>query len=732
MKKASWKTIRQIIADNKDQSSLFLTLINEDGLIACANATMIKNLEINDPRQELVNFFDLIHPFHLEEFKNTLRKTSEGSPANGVELYIKNGLYHPMKWQVSHLEGLPGLVNAYLCAGYKIADDERMVRFNKLLKNNCHQIIEGQSGIIFHDIDGELIAANQKAASIFGTTLERLYQLKNIDQLWKNQWTITDEHGKPVSYEETPFIKAIKTRQLQTQTLVIRLRSGEDRWILFNSQPLIEEEIDGYFPVVSNIIDITSERQLSSRLKLREAMISSFLQETPDLAWVIDEEANLHFASNAFYHHFGLNEKDCINARVTDLVPPAVTRAVYDHHIKVFKTGKPLQATEKVKWADGSHSITHIHIFPINNISGKKLVGAQAIYVPDKSKLEKELKDAHERLLNFSRATSDAIWEWDMQSGQIFRNEALMEMIGYQLDNSKGLSWWLRRIHPEDRNRLADKVKEATDNLQQSWQDEYRFKCADGSYKHVQDKGFVVYENNLPVKMIGSLQDISSLKKLENELADVRLQRQQEISETVIKVQEKERTRIGHELHDNVNQLLSAAKLFFDEITPANAEQRQLKDKSTEYLLMAIEEIRKLSRELVTPHLKEENLAANIGSIIRDIQLTGKLKISFKHDIQDELLSSGKKITLFRIVQEQLKNIIKHSRANAAEIYLQTSECQVTLIIKDNGKGFNPRQTRQGIGLSNIHERTQFYNGNADIKASPGNGCILTVTIPFK
>ena len=66
-----------------------------------------------------------------------------------------------------------------------------------------------------------------------------------------------------------------------------------------------------------------------------------------------------------------------------------------------------------------------------------------------------------------------------MQTGQIFRNETLMEMIGYQQDNSKGLSWWLRRIHPEDRNRLADKIKEATDNVQQSWQDQYRFKCAD-------------------------------------------------------------------------------------------------------------------------------------------------------------------------------------------------------------------------------------------------------------
>ena len=391
---------------------------------------------------------------------------------------------------------------------------------------------------------------------------------------------------------------------------------------------------------------------------------------------------------------------------------------------------KTVQASEKIKWADGSHSIFHIHLFPIKNVSGKKLVGGQAINLADKSTLEKELKDTRERLLNLSKATSDTIWEWDVQSGQIFRNEALMEMIGYQPDNSKGLSWWLRRIHPDDRNRLADKIKEATDNVQQSWHDQYRFKCADGSYKHIQDKGFVVYENGLPVKMIGSLQNVSSIKELENELADVRVQRQMEISETIIKVQEKERIRIGHELHANVNQLLSTIKLFFDGVNTSNTGQKQLKGKSIEYLHMAIEEIRKLSKELVTPQLKEENLANNIKALIEDIQLAGTLKFTFSHDIQDGLLSSGKKI-LFRIVQEQLKNIIKHSRASGTQISLQTKGDHVVLVMKDNGKGFDPQQTRRGIGLSNIHERAQFYNGIADIKSSPGAGCTLTVTIPL-
>ena len=190
-----------------------------------------------------------------------------------------------------------------------------MNRFNHLLKNNCHLIIEGLNGVLFHDMNGDLIAVNQKAASIFGTTLENLYQLKNIEELWKNQWVITNENGQPVTFEETLFVKAARTRRVQTQTLIIRWRNGEDRWILFNSHPLLEEEINGQFPVFSNIIDVTSERQLSNQLKEHEAIISAFFQETPDLAWVIDEYANLHFASNAFYRHFGVNEKDCSSFR---------------------------------------------------------------------------------------------------------------------------------------------------------------------------------------------------------------------------------------------------------------------------------------------------------------------------------------------------------------------------------------------------------------------------------
>ena len=360
------------------------------------------------------------------------------------------------------------------------------------------------------------------------------------------------------------------------------------------------------------------------------------------------------------------------------------------------------------------------------------MLGGQAVNMIEKYTIEKQLRETNERLLLMTRAASDCIWEWDMQTGYIFRNDALMDMIGYPQEETRGLSWWLRRIHPEDRNRVSDRVKEVTDEGRQSWEEEYRFKCADGTYKHMLDKGFVVYENGLPVRMIGSLHDVTEMKKLENELLQEKMNLQKTVSETAIRVQEKERTRIGHELHDNVNQILSTTKLFVDMLTPGTDEEKQIKEKTVGYLLMAIDEIRKLSKELVTPSLQEIGLIKSIQQLVDDFCFTTKLNIRFTHDLEADLLDFGMQITLFRICQEQLKNIIVHSQARNVDILLQRKNMTVCLLIRDDGKGFNIKQTSKGIGIANIHNRANYYNGDVQLRSAPGEGCILEVSLPFE
>lgn len=725
------QTVKRIIRTNDRDEGLYISLIDEDGRIQSVNSKMSRSLEIKNPKQEEINFFELLHPMNIDAFRNCIKQASLNKECDGVELYVKNGQYHPMKWKIINFGDSADKKNTFCCVGYKIMDDIREKQFNQLVKNHSQLIRETFNGVLFQDQNGEFIAVNQGLTRIFDTTLENIYQLKNIKHLWKTEWDVLDEEGNPVPYEQAPFAKTLESGHPEKKTLCIRSRSGDYKWVVLHSQSLSEAESGDQPFVVSNITDITLERELKAQLKEKDAIVNAFFNNTPTLAWVVDQDAYVYFLSNAFCKFFNIDEKDFHGKKMSDLVHVNTFNALYKNHMAALTTNKSVNTSLTSKLADGSNQVYFINIFPIHMPSGKTLIGGHSTTLPSQGSLEKELRITHERLLHFTNATTDAIWEWDMQSGVIYRNESLMEMIGYQPDNSRGLSWWLRRIHPDDRNRVADRVKDATDLRQQSWQDEYRFKCADGNYKHIQDKGYVVYENNLPVRMIGSLHDVSKFKELQTILADERLKRQVEITDTIIQVQEKERTRLGYELHDNVNQILSTAGLFVNMIKPTDPDQLAFRQKSMDYIQLAVEEIRKLSKELVAPQLREERLTECIRSLVNDLHLTKALEIDFVSDSQADQVCTAKKVTLFRVVQEQLKNILNHSEATTAEILLRVKGNQVELSITDNGKGFDPLQTPRGIGLSNIHERTRFYNGTVVVKASKGYGCTLKVSIPL-
>ena len=147
--------------------------------------------------------------------------------------------------------------------------------------------------------------------------------------------------------------------------------------------------------------------------------------------------------------------------------------------------------------------------------------------------------------------------------------------------------------------------------------------------------------------------------------------------------------------------------------------------------MMAIDEIRKLSRELVTPQLQENGLIRSIDKLIADLRISTRMDIKVVHDNEASLLIYGKQITLFRIIQEQLKNIVTHSGARQVNIHLQRKEDEMVLLIRDDGKGFNVRKSSNGIGLSNIYKRAKYYGGHVNLISAPGEGCTLEVRLPF-
>jgi PAS domain S-box-containing protein len=204
-------------------------------------------------------------------------------------------------------------------------------------------------------------------------------------------------------------------------------------------------------------------------------------------------------------------------------------------------------------------------------------------------------------------------------------------------------------------------------------------------------------------------------------------------AEAVIVAQEKERTEIGKELHDNVNQILGASNLYINTAMTDEEMRQELLERSTELVSNAINEIRKISKSLITPGLREIGLIESIEDIIDDLKVAGdRLTIDLDlQNIAEEQIEERRKLTVFRIVQEQLNNIVKHARATRVLVRLSGERDHIVLTVADNGVGFDVSRHRKGVGITNIISRAELFNGRVEIQSMPGEGCVLTVSLPM-
>src|SRR5262249_26411150 len=143
------------------------------------------------------------------------------------------------------------------------------------------------------------------------------------------------------------------------------------------------------------------------------------------------------------------------------------------------------------------------------NITGRKLA-------------EEQLRESQERFQLVASATKDAVWDWDLRENRIWRNESYRQSYGVSDDAVESpVEWWRRRIHPQDRARIMASMPPAIHDGGQQWVLEYRLRRLDGTYAHVYDRGFVIFDGGgEPVRMVGSIMDISELKNTEEKLRE--------------------------------------------------------------------------------------------------------------------------------------------------------------------------------------------------------------------
>jgi two-component system sensor histidine kinase UhpB len=224
--------------------------------------------------------------------------------------------------------------------------------------------------------------------------------------------------------------------------------------------------------------------------------------------------------------------------------------------------------------------------------------------------------------------------------------------------------------------------------------------------------------------------DITEQVRLEKELDH----KNQQMIEAVLNAQEHERKVIGEELHDNINQILTAIKINLGFILGHDELRKDLVSRCLDNATYAIEEVRKLSRALILPsNLRELGLVSSLQILIRDIQTVTSLHFDLNtEEFNEEDLDEEQKTALYRIIQEQMNNILKHAKATNVRIYLSSSAEGVEMSISDDGRGFDPVAKKNGVGFYNISNRVKLFNGSLIIDSAPGKGCLLSARIQSK
>ena len=320
------------------------------------------------------------------------------------------------------------------------------------------------------------------------------------------------------------------------------------------------------------------------------------------------------------------------------------------------------------------------------------------------------LESLSKGIISFMDHNPHLTWMVDYQHNLIYANQAMLNY--FQSDQQSAIGSKLSAMFsPDLASTLDDKIQRVFSRKLPD-HSTVRSTMPDGTQRYFQLTLFPIQEI-LAFPMVGC----AAL----------------DITDSITRAQQEERERIGHELHDNVNQILTTANLYLRLPDEEYYRSEDIRSKVSELTECAIEEIRLLSRGLVTPHFNEIGLIGHITRLVNDIRHAAPYHIQFTHDNRSdiELLEKDRKLALFRILQEQLKNIIRHSRASQVRISLHCHEARVRLPIADDGQGFDVRTTPKGQGLSHIFQRAQLYHGEVTLETAPGKVCLLAVDMPI-
>ncbi|MEO6637887.1 MAG: PAS domain-containing protein [Ginsengibacter sp.] len=346
---------------------------------------------------------------------------------------------------------------------------------------------------------------------------------------------------------------------------------------------------------------------------------------------------------------------------------------------------------------------------------------------------ERELsREALHRYEALSSATNDAIWDYDILANRVFYNDRLVKIFGYpRIELADNTLWWKNNIHPEDRQRVIEKMDSLLDSMESSWEDEYLFRCKNGEYKNVYDRSFIVRDSDgKPSRLIGAMKDVTQLRTLEKDSYELKLRNKNTIGRSIILSDEIDRKKIKDELQEDVNQLLASIKLYITRYK--SEEDGDTINASLTYLDDAIKKIKKISNTLSSSTFEEFGLTDAVKELFNIYQKDSSVDLNLDADAFDEKASDKSlSLLLYRIIEYHLSRLIEQDGMNAKRIniWLSNISNQTTLKITFQSSDDNLHTIFNDYALSGIKSKLEMYEGKIIMAPTEENFYSIEVLI---
>ncbi len=565
--------------------------------------------------------------------------------------------------------------------------------------------------VIATDVDWHYTYINKRAEEVLGLSAK--------DLIGENMWNLFPEIN-------SLQLKESCEKAMATQEYVYYEQYSQLHKMWFGNH--IYPSLEGVTITFRDITKRKKKEEDYNKMAQRNALILDTMLDNFSLT---DEDLNIIDVNPSFCKTTGYIRSELLKMNLGDLDVGVTRDEIKQNFRDAIQKGNILLDTKKKK---KNGEIIDVELTLIEmNIGGRNYFASFGRDISDYKKVEEQIKDEKKLSDSIINSLPGLFYLFD-EHGKFLRwNKNVETVSGYNHEE-------MASKHPldfydvDEKDLILEKIKEVFEKGRTEVEGHFFTKNKEKIPYY-----FNGWSTDIDGKkcLIGTGIDITQLTKakealykLEQEALEQKVVEQKRISRTIISTQEKERNYIGRELHDNVNQLLASTRLYLGMAAKDSERAKELIKYPMELLDNAIGEIRSLTHKHVAP-LQNVDMKQSVTNLLGMLEKSTGIQTEFEYEIKREITDDDLKVNMYRILQEGVNNISRHAKATQAIVSIKDSEGKINIIIKDNGKGFDVNNKREGIGISNITNRINSFNGELSIESTPGKGSEINIKIPY-